>query len=258
MELMKKIALAQINIDYDNFEKNISKSFILIQDAINNHCDVIVFPELWSSGFRLEHCTQFADQNEMLIKNLQNYSVDYDIEIIGSYISKVGNNFYNQFIDLQSNNDPFLYKKINLFPALDEPKYFTPGTQTMVFDSCLGRCGASICFDLRFNWIYEEEAKKGAGIFIIPAHWPLERIHHWDILLQSRAIENLSFMIGVNSVGQSGKHDFGGHSSVISPDGEVIFQANGSTEGLFLVEIDPSQVEKVRKKYTFLNKKVLD
>jgi omega-amidase len=251
---MKKIALAQINIDYDSIKNNISKSFNFIENAIDNHCNVIIFPELWSTGFKLSLCAQFADQNEILIKKLHNLSSFNEIEIIGTFIIRKENRFYNQFIDFQNKKDPIYYEKINLFPPLQEPNFFTSGSETTVFDSTIGRCGASICYDLRFNWIYETEAKNGANVFIIPAHWPKERIHHWDVLLQSRAIEHLSFVIGVNSVGQSGQGIYGGHSSVISPDGEIILQAGNSSEGLFMVEIDPAQVHKVREKYGFLNK----
>ena len=94
-------------------------------------------------------------------------------------------------------------------------------------------------------------AKKGAQIHIIPAHWPAARIHHWDILLQARAIETLSYVIAVNSVGKSNNVIFGGHSSVISPDGDIIFQANDSDEDVFVVEIDTSLVQRVRNKHPF-------
>ncbi len=251
---MKKLALAQINVDYDKFENNLSKSLKLIEKAIDDHCNMIIFPELWPSGFRLEKCSEFADQNDTLLKKLHNISTINEIEIVGTYIIRKDNRFYNQFIDFQSKKDPLYYEKINLFPALQEPNFLTAGIETTVFDSSIGRCGASICFDLRFSWIYEAEAKNGASVFIIPAHWPKERIHHWDVLLQSRAIEHQAFVIGVNSVGKSGNNTFGGHSSVISPDGEIIFQADNSSEGFYSVEIDPDQARLVREKYHFLRK----
>jgi omega-amidase len=251
---MKKLALAQINIDYDKFENNVSKSLQLIEKATENHCNIIIFPELWSSGFRLENCSQFADQNQFLLNKLQHISSINQIEIVGTYIVQKENYFYNQFVDFQPKKEPINYQKINLFPAMQEQKFLTAGSEVTVFDSSVGRCGASTCFDLRFNWIYEAEAKNGANVFMIPAHWPKERLHHWDILLQSRAIEHLAFVIGVNSVGKSGNGTFGGHSAVISPDGEIIFQADDSSEDLYIVDLDPEQVHKARGKYSFISK----
>jgi len=251
---MKRIALAQLKIDYDNFEVNVAKSLTYIDQAIQNRCDMIIFPELWSSGFRLEKCPFFVEQNATLFIKLQKISTKSNIEIVGSYINHFGNDYFNQFVCFHPTLSYSHYEKINLFPALKEPTFVKKGKHTVVFPSIIGQVGASICFDLRFHSIYEEERNQGAEVFIIPANWPLERIHHWDILLQARAIEHSSFVIGVNSVGLSGKVLFGGHSAVISPEGEAIFQADDKYEGLHVVEIDPGYVVQTRDKYSFLRK----
>ena len=81
------------------------------------------------------------------------------------------------------------------------------------------------------------------------AHWPLVRISHWDILLQARAIENQAYMIAVNSVGQSGKEIYGGHSAMIAPDGEVLLRSPSDEEGLFIGEIEPDKVKALRDKF---------
>ena len=251
---MKRIAIAQINVDYDNFDSNVARSYAYIEKAIRNQCDMIIFPELWSSGFRLENCSFFSERNSQLFTELQIFSTKNQIEIVGSYINHIGNRFFNQFICFHPGLSYSHYEKINLFPTLMETAYLKKGKNTTVFPSTIGQVGASICFDLRFQSIYGEERNQGAEVFIIPAHWPLERIHHWDILLQARAIEHSTFVIGVNSVGQSGNVFFGGHSAVISPDGEVIFQADEKNEGLHVVEIDLGQVQRIREKYRFLRK----
>lgn len=251
---MERIALAQINIDYENTEINVDKSFILIQQAIQNRCDLIIFPELWSSGFKLGKCPLIYERNVLLFNDLQNISTNNNIEIIGSYINRIGDNYYNQFVCFHPGTSYSHYEKINLFPALQETKYLLNGNHTVVLPTKIGQVGASICFDLRFPSIYKEERTYGAEVFIIPAHWPMERILHWDILLQARAVENFAYVIGVNSVGKSGKILFGGHSTVISPDGNKIFQADGKYEGVHFVEIDREQVIQTRGKYSYMQK----
>jgi predicted amidohydrolase len=84
---------------------------------------------------------------------------------------------------------------------------------------------------------------------MMSAHWPLSRINHWDVLLQARAIENQAYMIAVNSVGQSGKDIYGGHSTVIAPDGEIIFRAPLDEDGLFVVEIETGKVKTLRQNF---------
>ena len=97
---MKRIAIAQINVDYENFDANVERSFNYIEEAIRNRCDLIVFPELWSSGFRLENCPLYSERNVQLLTKLQNLSTKNQIDIIGTYISRIGENYFNQFVCL--------------------------------------------------------------------------------------------------------------------------------------------------------------
>jgi predicted amidohydrolase len=248
---MVKIALAQMPIDYKRPEINIDYGMKMIDDAIKQHCNSILFPELWSTGFRLENCSNFATLNANLLVDMQSKADKSNIEIFGSFLTRYKESFYNQFKAIRPCQKPISYSKINLFPTLKEPQYLKPGSKLCVFSSNLGNCSASICFDLRFPLLYRKLLRKGAFIHIIPAHWPAARIHHWDILLQARAIETMSFVIAVNSVGKSGNTLFGGHSSVISPDGGILFQADDKSAQLFVIEFDPDEVVKVREKHPF-------
>jgi len=250
---MIKIALAQICIDYDNIQKNIEKGLSFISKAVNSGCEAIILPELWSTGFRLENHLRFSEANASLIDTLNTIATKDHIEIMGSYIIKKGGHFYNQFNALIPKQSRISYNKIHLFPSMHEPNFLTAGNEIQVFSSNLGNIGPSICFDLRFPEIYVEIARKNGQVHVIPAHWPSARIHHWDVLLQARAIETISYVIGVNSVGYSGKTNFGGHSAVISPDGAVIAQASSKDEDLIIVNIDPGLPGEVRKTHSFFS-----
>ena len=80
----------------------------------------------------------------------------------------------------------------------------------------------------------------------IPAEWPKQRIDHWRLLLQARAIENQCYVVAVNRVGKDPNNEFNGHSMVVSPWGELLL-SDQSVEGIFYVELDLSEVERVRK-----------
>jgi predicted amidohydrolase len=248
---MIKIALAQFCIDYDNIQKNITKGFSFISKSIDNGCQVIILPELWSTGFKFKNLLAFSEVNVSLIDRLNTIATKDNVEIMGSYIVKQDEFFHNEFIALRPEHSSESYKKIHLFPSLQEPQFLRPGTEVKVFDSILGNTGPSICFDLRFPEVYTEIARKMGQTHVIPAHWPAVRIHHWDILLQARAIETMSYVIGVNSVGKSGKTFFGGHSAVISPNGEVMAQASSTDEELCFLDINPELPERVRKAHSF-------
>ncbi len=246
---MKKIALAQMNVEYGNMQKNISVAEIFINSAIAQKCDLVLLPELWSTGFDYHHLEEYGQQNDLLINRFQEVADRASTIIGGTFIEKQGSQFYNSFNTLQPNKPRNRYFKKHLFTPMRENKYFTPGEYSIPFKTPLGETGLSVCYDLRFPELFLDMRAHNTEVFLMSAHWPLVRISHWDILLQARAIENQAYMIAVNSVGQSGKDTYGGHSTVIAPDGDVLIQAPADQEGLFITEIDPARVKEWREKF---------
>lgn len=238
-----------MNVEYGNFDKNISNGETLIHSAIDNKCDLVCLPELWSTGFEYHHIEEYSEQNSSLLDRLQAISDQSGITICGSYIEQQGQQFYNSFTILQPNKAKSCYFKKHLFSLMREDKHFSPGTESFPFISSLGLTGMSVCYDLRFPEHFLDLRLQGAEVFLMTAHWPLARIQHWDILLQARAIENQAYMIAVNSVNQSGKDVYGGHSAVIAPDGDVILRAPSNEEGLFVAEFDLEKVTLIREKF---------
>ena len=101
-----------------------------------------------------------------------------------------------------------------------------------------------ICYDLRFPiWCFNESSSQ---MMIFCANWPDQRIQHWDILLQARAIENQSYVIGVNRIGKDDNGNvYSGHSKIISPQGNILGQWNDQ-EGVFSVNCDLVEVHQFR------------
>lgn len=248
---MKKIGLAQMNLEYGNFQRNVQMAEMMIQSAIQSKCDAILFPELWSSGFELKNAKTHASKNQALLQQFQKTSNDTSLMICGSIIEEIDHKYFNSFNIIQPGQPRKTYQKTHLFHLMHEDQYLSPGNSSVVMDTSLGCSGLSVCFDLRFPEFFVEMSSKGAELFLLCAHWPLSRVHHWDILLQARAIENQAFMIAVNSVGQSGKDLYGGSSAVIAPDGEILFRAPSNEENLYTVEIDPSAARAAREKFVF-------
>lgn len=80
--------------------------------------------------------------------------------------------------------------------------------------------GIQICYDLRFPETFQALSKR-ADLIIVPANWPYTRIEHWDILLKARAIENQTYIVGINCRGVIGGNYYPGHSCIIRPDGKI-------------------------------------
>ncbi|PKN97413.1 MAG: carbon-nitrogen hydrolase [Chloroflexi bacterium HGW-Chloroflexi-4] len=244
---MKKIGLAQMNVEYGNMQKNVAVGKALINSAKEQKCDLVLLPELWSSGFDYHHLDDATENNCLLINYLQEISDISGITICGTFIEKQDSQFFNSFNTFQPKFTRIRYYKNHLFARMHEDDYFTAGEAPIPFKSILGKTGMSICYDLRFPELFLNLRLHETEIFLMSAHWPLSRINHWDVLLQARAIENQAYMIAVNSVGQSGNDIYGGHSTVIAPDGEILFRAPADKEGLFVVDIDPGKVKDLRQ-----------
>jgi predicted amidohydrolase len=108
---------------------------------------------------------------------------------------------------------------------MKEDQYLTAGKGASVFRSPLGVTGAGICFDLRFPDHFSKMSDSGSEIFLLPAHWPLLRIDHWDVLLRARAIENQAYMIETNSTVLA-MASFWRHSAVNCPRWRGLLQAS--------------------------------
>lgn len=155
------------------------------------------------------------------------------------------------------------YDKIHLFDvAVDtgagqqqyqESRYLQAGDKVGTFVSPWGKVGLSICYDLRFPELYRKLALDGARILAVPAAFTeVTGRAHWKVLLKARAIENQCYIIAAAQVGEhSNGRKTWGHSSIISPWGEVIAEQT-SDEGLIVASINLAEQEKLRNEFPVL------
>ena len=143
------------------------------------------------------------------------------------------------------------YRKIHPFSMAEEEKYFDAGDEIVSTKIEDMKTGLTVCYDLRFPELYRKYAVDGAKLLINIANWPVPRIKHWEHLLRARAIENLSYVIGVNRVGSDPYNEYSGSSLVFDSMGNQVLSC-GSEEGLFYTEISPEDVDITRSKLNFL------
>jgi predicted amidohydrolase len=149
------------------------------------------------------------------------------------------------------------YDKIHLFDVdlpggerWRESAVYYPGDRAVVVDLPWLKLGVSICYDIRFPQLFRAHAHAGAAALTAPAAFTRQTGEaHWQVLQRARAIENGAFMI---SAAQAGRHRDGretyGHSIVVSPWGEVLAEADGTTPGVIVVEIDPALSQDARRR----------
>ena len=241
------ISLAQMHIALGDVRKNLSVMTDLVAEAARRGSHLVVLPELWSTGYALEQARDLANVlNSGLFTQVTTIAQQHKISIVGSSLEKRGVEVTNSAAFFAPNGRMMgVYRKLHLFRLMDEDQWLQPGPSPLAIDLPWGRTALAICYDLRFPELFRGYAVDGAQMVILPAEWPLERIDHWRVLMQARAIENQCFMIACNAAGQIGGTTFGGHSMIVDPWGKIVIEG-GEDPMLLTAEIEMDRVAEVR------------
>jgi predicted amidohydrolase len=147
------------------------------------------------------------------------------------------------------------YDKIHLFDValegqapIGESKRFAPGLKAVLAQTPWGPFGLSICYDLRFAYLYRAYAQAGAVLMFIPSAFTVPTGQaHWEVLLRARAIETGAFVL---AAAQAGHHADGrqtyGHALAVGPWGEVLADLGDAAPAIRLIDLDLGAVARAR------------
>ena len=220
-----KVSIVQMSVKAENPISNREKAKSLIRNAAIEKPDIIILPEMWTTGFHLNNINEISDiDGRPTLDMLRDLAKKNNINIIsGSFANIMKEKIYNSaFVVNRKGEIVADYNKIHLFKMMQENQYFTGGNEICTFEIEGVQCGLIICYDLRFPELARKLAVHGIKILFVPAQWPVARIEHWVILLRARAIENQIFIVACNVAGEFEEDIFNGNSMIISPLGEVI------------------------------------
>ena len=218
-----KITLIQTEPVWEDINGNLALFYDKIND-ITEKTDLVILPEMFTTGFSMNAANLAQDINGSSIKWLQNISRLINADIVGSIIFKINDLYFNRLLWAKPDGRLFTYDKKHLFRFAGEEKVYSAGFENITVELNGWKIRPFICYDLRFPaWTRNINNQYDIAIFI--ANWPEKRSMHWKSLLQARAIENQCYVLGVNRVGTDGNGLFySGDSSVIDPLGKIIFQ----------------------------------
>jgi len=217
------VTLIQTELFWEDIEANIGLFDSKI-DSIAEKTDLIVLPEMFSTGFTMNAKELAQGMEDSAVSWLREKATHEKTDITGSVIIGEAGKYYNRLIWAKPGGEMFTYDKEHLFRLAGEEKVYSASHRKITVELDGWRIRPFICYDLRFPiWTRNIEPLYDIAIFI--ANWPEKRSAHWRLLLQARAVENQCYVVGVNRVGEDGNgYPHRGDSCVIDPQGKLLFQ----------------------------------
>jgi omega-amidase len=256
------VTIIQTSLYWENPTANLANLEEKIA-TISTQSDLIILPEMFNTGFTMNVKAVAEPMNFTTFKWMRQQAKQTKAVITGSYIVKEGENYYNRLLWMRPDGTFEKYDKRHLFRMGGEHHHYSQGTERLIVELKGWKICPLICYDLRFpvwsrnkqvvshksmshkSQVISEHSKVqeeiphdsqpttydlktydslSYDILIYVANWPAVRSQVWDTLLQARALENQSYCIGVNRVGEDGMGlNYSGNSAVIDFKGNPLF-----------------------------------
>ena len=248
MDKTLNVALLQSHLLWENPEANRSMFTEKIAQ-LSETVDLIVLPEMFTTGFTMSPQHIAEEEGNKTLNWMQEMALKKAAALVGSSVYLEHGNYFNRLFFVQPNGQVDSYDKKHTFTLAGEHEVYTSGNSKLVVDYKNFKICPLICYDLRFPvWARNVE---DYDLLLFVANWPKPRIHAWDTLLAARAIENMSYCIGVNRVGLDALgHEYSGHSAAYDSLGHQLVQTK--KEESVLVSLSKDHLLSTRKKLRFL------
>jgi len=263
-----KIFCCQMDIAWENKATNFAKAQTLIAEAKVPAGSLVVLPEMFATGFSMDVAAiaESASANPAPgSRNGKEFNASetadflagtarkFNIYLVGGLVTVAsGARGRNQAAVFSPEGKEIArYSKCQPFTLGGESQHYEAGKEIVTFKwhDCV--VAPFICYDLRFPELFRAAVRRGAELFVVIASWPVKRIHHWSVLLQARAIENLACVAGVNRTGTDPKFTYTGRSVIVNAHGDVLAEA-GDAEGAISAEVDLADLRSWRAEFPAL------
>ncbi|WP_299014438.1 amidohydrolase [uncultured Polaribacter sp.] len=241
----------QANLVWENPAKNLA-FFEKEINHLSEKTDLVVLPEMFTTGFTMQPEKVAETMDGITVSWMQKMAQKNDFAITGSIVIKENNTYYNRLVFVHPTGKIETYNKRHSFTLAGENKVYTSGLEKIIINFKGWRICPLICYDLRFPvWARNTE---NYDLLIYMANWPVTRIKAWETLLKARAIENMSYVIGVNIVGTDANgYNYSGNSLVVDYLGEEIASLENNKVGFVTAKLDKTKQDFTRNKLGFLS-----
>lgn len=244
------VTLVQSTLHWESPEEN-RAMFAKKISGIEEKTDLIILPEMFTTGFSMNASNLAEDMNGPTVQWMKKMANSKDAAITGSLIIKERDGYFNRMVWALPNGEVVYYDKRHLFTMAKEELTFNAGKKRLIVEWKGWKICPLVCYDLRFPVWSRNDV--GYDLLIYVANWPEKRSFAWKNLLQTRAIENQAWSIGVNRVGTDGNGwTYTGDSSIYGPLGAEPFYQNSSKEEVFTYKLNAKRISEVRNRMPFL------
>lgn len=249
-----KVAAIQMDCVVGDVKSNLEKSERLIDEAVRQEAKIVVLPELFNTGYRVEKEDPIYSETLYgdTIQWMHRIAKEQNIILVSSIIEKVEveGMYYDTAVVVTSEGLVNHYRKIYLWDQ--ENVRFKKGDTYQV--EAIGdiKIGLQICYEIGIPEGARQMALNGANILAYPSAFGKKRFYAWDIASRSRALENGCYVIAANRIGlELNETEFGGRSRIINPRGEILAELD-LEEGVIVAEIDLDMVTNQRLEIPYL------
>ncbi|MFM6946521.1 MAG: nitrilase-related carbon-nitrogen hydrolase [Flavobacteriales bacterium] len=247
-----KVGIVQFDQKWEDKKANFDQINSWIESI--ESIDLLLLPEMFHTGFTMNISLSENMDGEALgfLKNLASKN---SCAVYTSFICKENEQTLNRGVFVYPNGELFIYDKRKSFGLGGEDQYFTAGKEETILSFKDWNFNLQICYDLRFPELIRNRmvgTRPAYDVLLYVANWPSKRISHWDALLKARAIENQSYVLGCNRVGQDGNNlHYNGHSQAIDLLGNALLEPQ-EQEGIYVVNLNADSLYEGRNSLPFL------
>jgi predicted amidohydrolase len=241
-----RVACQQLAPAIGDLEANRKLCLAAIEEAVDGGAEVIVLPELITSGYMFSSAEEAAEvaigPDHELLREWADVAARADVVVIGGFCEWAGaaGPVYNSAAVVDAGGLRAVYRKLHLWD--NEHAIFTPGSQAPpVIDTRVGRIGVVICYDLEFPELTRSVALAGAQLLAVPTNWPLfprpdgERPSEVTIAMATGRINKMAVACA-DRLGLERGQDWTGGATIVDPDGWVA--AESRDPGMVIADVD--------------------
>ena len=253
MQEKLKIALIQSDLVWESPKQN-RWNFSEKITAISQQADLIILPEMFTTGFTMNAIALAETMQGETVSWMLEMAKKSNAAIIGSLIIVEEKKYYTRLLFVHPEGKIETYDKRHTFTLAGEDKVYTAGNKKIIVAYKGWKICPLVCYDLRFPvWARNTE---NYDVLLYVANWPKPRITAWDALLKARAIENMSYCVGVNRVGLDiNNYEYIGSSAVYDVLGKQISNIALGKEKTEIIVLDKNHIKKYRDRLQFLGDK---